>query len=101
MLFYICIFDGCPTPDYGMIVCLFVEGIWASYNFVADCTFLNVVRGTVSVISSDLSCKEDNPRFTTVPLKSYSDQSVYLCQFLIAFYTHETCAEKHRVLVRT
>ena len=28
-----------------------------------------VIKGTVSVISSDPSCKDDNARFTIVPLK--------------------------------
>ena len=31
-------------------------------------------KGIVSVISSDPPCKDDNARFTTVPLKAVSDQ---------------------------
>ena len=31
-------------------------------------------KGTVSVISSDSPYKDDNARFTTVPLKALSDQ---------------------------
>jgi len=33
-----------------------------------------MLRGTVSVISSDPPCKDSNSRFTTVPLKALSDQ---------------------------
>ena len=33
-----------------------------------------MIKGTVSVISSDLPSKDDNVRFTTVPLKTLSDQ---------------------------
>ena len=33
-----------------------------------------VLKGTVSVISSDPPCKDDNARFSTVPLKALSDQ---------------------------
>ena len=33
-----------------------------------------LLKGTVSVISSDSSCKDDDARFTTVPLKPFSDQ---------------------------
>ena len=32
------------------------------------------IKGTVSVTSNDPLCKEDNARFTTVPLKPLSDQ---------------------------
>ena len=32
------------------------------------------IKGTVSVILSDPSCKEGNVRFTTVPYKPLSDQ---------------------------
>ena len=31
--------------------------------------YLNKLKGTVSVISSDSPCKDDSVRFTTVPLK--------------------------------
>ena len=30
----------------------------------------NLLKGTVSIISSDPPCKDDNARFTKVPLKS-------------------------------
>ena len=36
--------------------------------------YLKVLKGTVSVFLSDPLCKDDNARFTTVPLKSLSDQ---------------------------
>jgi len=36
---------------------------------------LNWFKGTGSVISSDPSCKDDNSRFTTVPLKALSEQA--------------------------
>ena len=44
------------------------------FLWFAQCThsFLQI-KGTVSVISSNHPCKDDNVRFTTVPLKS-SDQ---------------------------
>jgi len=32
-----------------------------------------VIKGTVSVISSDPPCKDGNARYTTVPLKALSD----------------------------
>ena len=32
------------------------------------------VKGTVSVISSELQCKYGNDRFTTIPKKVLSDQ---------------------------
>ena len=32
------------------------------------------IKGTASLISSDPPCKDDNARFTTVPLKALSDQ---------------------------
>ena len=32
------------------------------------------IKGTVSLISSDPSCKDGNARFTTVTLKALSDQ---------------------------
>ena len=35
---------------------------------------VRVIKGNVSVISSDSSCKDDNAWFTTVPLKPFSDQ---------------------------
>ena len=34
----------------------------------------DIIKGTVSVISSDPPCKDNNVRFTTVPLKTLSDQ---------------------------
>ena len=33
-----------------------------------------LLKRTVSVTSSDPPCKDDNARFTTVPLKALSDQ---------------------------
>ena len=33
-----------------------------------------IIKGTLSVISSDPPCNNDNVRFTTVPLKTLSDQ---------------------------
>ena len=33
-----------------------------------------ILKGTVSVISSDPPCKDDNAWFTKVPLKALSDQ---------------------------
>jgi len=36
--------------------------------------FKEVKVGTVCVISSDPQCKDNNARFTTVPLKALSDQ---------------------------
>ena len=33
----------------------------------------NILKGTVSVISSDPPCKDGNARFTTIPLKALSD----------------------------
>ena len=42
-----------------------------------------VIKGTVSVISSDPSCKDDNARFTIVPLKNLYGQSCgRYCRFL-------------------
>ena len=32
------------------------------------------IKGTASLNSSDPPCKDDNARFTTVPLKALSDQ---------------------------
>ena len=32
------------------------------------------LKGTVRIISRDLSCKDDNARFTTVSLKDLADQ---------------------------
>ena len=32
------------------------------------------IKGTVSIISSDFPCKDGNARFTTDPLKAFSDQ---------------------------
>ena len=40
------------------------------------------VKGTVSVISSDPSCKDGNVRFTTVTLKPLSDQVEDIVLFL-------------------
>ena len=37
------------------------------------------IKGTVSVISSDPPCKDSSIQFTTVPLKSLSDQT---CLFI-------------------
>ena len=37
----------------------------------------SLFKGTVSVVSSDPSCKEDSGRFIRVPLKALSDQ-VYI-----------------------
>ena len=37
------------------------------------CAFC-ILKGTVSVILSDLLCKDGNARFTKVPLKPLSDQ---------------------------
>ena len=31
------------------------------------------IKGTVSVISSNSPWKDDNPRFTTIPLKAFAD----------------------------
>ena len=36
--------------------------------------FLEELKGAVSVISSDPPSKDNNARFTTVPLKALSDQ---------------------------
>ena len=36
--------------------------------------FILVLEGTVSVVSSDLPCKDDNAQFSTVPLKACFDQ---------------------------
>ena len=56
---------------------------------------------TVRVISSDPQCKDDNARFTTVPLEAFSDQVFirYLCFvslkviiFIFGFYVKVTCA---------
>ena len=33
----------------------------------------DLLKGTVSVISSDPPCKDGNARFTTIPLKALSD----------------------------
>ena len=43
--------------------------------------FLNIFKGTYSVISSDPSCKKDNDRFTTVLLKPLCVRRVqrYVC----------------------
>ena len=35
---------------------------------------MNFIKRTVSVISSDRSCKDENARFTTEPLKTLYDQ---------------------------
>ena len=43
------------------------------------------IKGTVSVITSDPSCKDGNFRFATVPLKALSDQVwiIYQCLYNI------------------
>ena len=33
-----------------------------------------LIKGTVTVISSDPTCRDDNVQFTSVPLKALSDQ---------------------------
>ena len=38
------------------------------------CTSYLYLNGSVSVISSEPPCKDGNARFTTIPLKSLSDQ---------------------------
>ena len=35
-------------------------------------------QGTVSVISSDYSCKDDNTRFTRITIKALSDQAIFV-----------------------
>ena len=42
-------------------------------------------RGCVSVISSDPSCKDDNVRFTTVPLTALSDLKREILHFFRFF----------------
>ena len=45
--------------------------IYVRYQTIKNYKF---IKGTVSVISSDPPCKDDNVRFTTEPLKALSDQ---------------------------
>ena len=40
--------------------------------------YYSYFKGTVSIISSDPPCKDDNVRFTTVPLKPLEDIVVFL-----------------------
>ena len=58
------------------LYCLFLFfNVYSKFHFKFVCQkhFL-FVKGTVNVISSDPPWKDDNPRFTTVPLKPLSDQ---------------------------
>ena len=43
-------------------------------DIIHFCSSWSKLKGTVSVISSDPQCKDDNARFTTVPLKPFTDQ---------------------------
>ena len=44
--------------------------IFGNQLYFYDFSPMYFFKGTVSLISSDPSCKDDNTRFTTVPLKS-------------------------------
>ena len=61
-----------------------IDYIYYNFNLARRGLFLfSKVKGTVSVISSDSSCKDGNARLTTIPSKPLSDYNIYyFCEFL-------------------
>jgi len=71
------------------------------------------IKGTVSVISSEPSCKDSNAQFTTVPLKPLSDQkcgryrrfiylkSVNFCKFFHCFLKTRNAQNAKFILYQT
>ena len=56
-----------------------------SIFFKSDSFKTNLVKGTVSIISSYSPCKDDNVRFSAVPLKTKSDRKSDLTRKMVFF----------------
>ena len=53
---------------------------------IVDFLDLKVLKGAVSVISSDPLCKDYNDRFTTLPFKAFSDQELDINVFVTLYF---------------
>ena len=58
------------------------KGSWAKYSSSIKSFFLNFLKGTVDVMSSDLLFVDWNIRFTTIPFKTFTDKRCLSYPFL-------------------
>ena len=77
--FYFVYFYMNKNDEYSIILCSDVDLKICLISVYQQCilyTLWILLKGTVSIISSDPPCKDGNAQFTIVPLKPISDQYI-------------------------